>query len=260
MIVSFMAVDSFHSKDFKLNREHGTNDYLFVNFKSPALLWVENRYVSVDNGSCVLFDKHAKQSYFPNGEIEFLHDFIHFDVESDPERILLESLPKNSPINLLLPSKVTEFLLNIEKEIQVSSDYQKEIVSVFCMAFLYQLKNETDNSNKLLSAHKHYRQLHDLRKEIYKAPHKDWSVDGGSDKVFLSRSYFQHTWKDFFGRTFTDDVIHARISYAQTLLVNGNYSVSKIAEACGYKSTEHFVRQFGKMVGTTPHQYRKRKW
>ena len=259
MKVKFMATDSLHSANFYFNREHGTEDYLFVLFKSPAMLWIENDYVEVDNGNCIIFDKKTKQNYYARNEIDFLHDFIHFDTEAQHEIVLLESLPKNKPILLLLPSRISASLSNIEKEMHFSSEYQKEIVSSLCTAFLYLLKNETDKSDKFLLGRKYYRKLYELRMEIYKSPSKTWNLDVATNMVFLSRSYFQHTYKKFFGVSFIDDVIKARISYAKTLLVNENFSILEIAEACGYQSAEHFIRQFSKVVGLTPHQYRKER-
>ena len=36
-------------------------------------------------------------------------------------------------------------------------------------------------------------------------------------------------------------------------------SVAHIAESCGYENVEHFNRQFKKITGFSPNQYRKKK-
>ena len=200
MKIKYLGAKNQQSYNFKLNRDNGTDDYLFVLFKSPAMLWVENEYISVDNGACVLFDKRARQSYFSDKNIDFLHDFMHFDTETDAERMLLESLPKNHPIYLLLPSKITEYIETIETECQFASKYQNEILSALGIAFLYQLKNEAEKFDTLLARRKHYRRLFELRMQIYKYPTKKWSVAVEANTVFISRSHLQHMYKEFFGR------------------------------------------------------------
>jgi len=257
MKIHLMATDSRHSANFVLSREHGTNDYLFILFKSPAMLWVEGKYVSVDYGSCVLFDKHSKQSYFPVSGEEFLHDFMHLDCESEEERALIGSVPKSVALPLLLPSRLTECMATIEKELRFDSPYQSQIISALCASFLYIVKSETKKNNLSFAKHKYYEQLYSIRTEIYQNPSRDWSIDSILKTVFISRSYLQHAYKEFFGRSCMEDVILARINYAKTLLINEGLSISEIAEACGYNCTEHFIRQFAKNVGATPHQYRK---
>ena len=255
--VGLMATNSRHPCTFSLNREFGTDDYLFVLFKSPAKLWVNDQYVSVNYGSCVLFDKRAKQSYFPDGEIEFLHDFIHFDFDKEMERALLHGVPKNVALRLLSPSRISDSLAIIEQEQRLKSPYQNEILSSACEVFIFILKSEANNSNLLISKHKHYDTFYNLRKEIYKNPAKDWNIDSIAKDLLVSRSYLQHMYKDFFGRPCTEEVIIARINHAKILLTNENLSILEVAEKCGYNSVEHFIRQFSKLVGVTPLKYRK---
>lgn len=76
-------------------------------------------------------------------------------------------------------------------------------------------------------------------------------------KMYMSTSYFQHLYKELFATTFNADIIRARTDKAAALLMYGEYSVSDIANMCGYNSTEHFIRQFSKLYGMTPDKYRR---
>ncbi|MBC7961282.1 MAG: helix-turn-helix transcriptional regulator, partial [Vallitaleaceae bacterium] len=53
-----------------------------------------------------------------------------------------------------------------------------------------------------------------------------------------------------------DYLIHYRITMSKALLHDNNLSIQGISEAVGYKNANNFIRNFKKLVGETPHQYR----
>ncbi|MHA2856026.1 helix-turn-helix domain-containing protein [Paenibacillus lautus] len=74
----------------------------------------------------------------------------------------------------------------------------------------------------------------------------------------MSRSYFQHKYKQIFGISVINDIILNRLGYASYLLKNTSYAISHISGICGYENDVHFMRQFKKYVGLTPSEYRGR--
>ena len=50
-----------------------------------------------------------------------------------------------------------------------------------------------------------------------------------------------------------------RIKYASELLVSGEYSVTDVAILSGFNDAAYFAREFKKMIGVSPTEYRKRK-
>jgi AraC-like DNA-binding protein len=99
-------------------------------------------------------------------------------------------------------------------------------------------------------------QLYDLRSLIYQDPQTPWSVEKMCQKVCLSRSYFQHLYKNFFSISFSNDLINARINFAKKLLVSTMLNINEISEKCGYANVEHFIRQFKKKKGVSPKHFR----
>lgn len=73
----------------------------------------------------------------------------------------------------------------------------------------------------------------------------------------FSAGYFRQIYKDCFGISFHQDAICARISRAVHLLSTTVMSISAIAEECGYEDYNYFLRQFQKVTGRTPGQFRK---
>jgi AraC family transcriptional regulator of arabinose operon len=86
-----------------------------------------------------------------------------------------------------------------------------------------------------------------------------WNVDSMAAVVNMSRSYFQHIYREIFGVSCMTDVINGKIEKAKEILNETGCTVSQVATMCGYENDEHFMRQFKKIVGVTPTVYRKNK-
>lgn len=52
------------------------------------------------------------------------------------------------------------------------------------------------------------------------------------------------------------DLIQARIESSKFYLRTSDLPVEAVAHCCGYESELHYMRQFKKMTGLTPTQYR----
>ena len=97
-----------------------------------------------------------------------------------------------------------------------------------------------------------------IRNKIYTAPYLNWSIDWAAHETCMSRSSFQHHYKEQFGVTFIQDLIESRVSRARMLLSTTNMSIQDIAVQCGYRSYEHFARQFRSQCGIAPGDYRRK--
>lgn len=69
---------------------------------------------------------------------------------------------------------------------------------------------------------------------------------------------FARFTKRYFGLTPSQFIAKVRITAASRLLRETNDSVASIALACGFYDQSAFARAFGKAVGTTPSQFRRR--
>lgn len=69
----------------------------------------------------------------------------------------------------------------------------------------------------------------------------------------LSRLFSRHR-----GMSFRQYVIEKRLERARRLLLDPLYTVTQVAEACGYPSAAYFARAFRKATGLSPRQYAAR--
>ena len=102
-------------------------------------------------------------------------------------------------------------------------------------------------------------QLRKLRREIHKAPELDWSLSEIAGRLHISKSYVQKLYKKHFGISYMDDLIEARIAVAKQLLVTTDLHIHEVAAACGYQNPTHFMRQFKKIAGVTPSEFRSKQ-
>jgi len=78
-----------------------------------------------------------------------------------------------------------------------------------------------------------------------------------SKDLNMNQYYLSHSFKEMVGYSPIQYVIRRRIGEAQSLLINTDYEVTKIATMVGYNNTNHFHGIFVKMIGMSPGRYRK---
>ncbi len=70
----------------------------------------------------------------------------------------------------------------------------------------------------------------------------------------MSAYHFRRVFKQSTGLSLNQYVIGQRIKRAQRLLGQEGLSVTQVARAVGYHSTEHFARLFRRHTGLLPHK------
>ena len=102
-------------------------------------------------------------------------------------------------------------------------------------------------------------QLQRLRLSVLAQPEKKWPVEDMARFVSLSPSRFHVVYKIMFGISPVNDLIRARIERAKLLLLEDEHNtLAVIAEKLGYKNPYDFSRQFTKVTGLSPGNYRKK--
>ncbi|MBQ8960442.1 MAG: substrate-binding domain-containing protein [Ruminococcus sp.] len=115
------------------------------------------------------------------------------------------------------------------------------------------------SSERKLKADERYRELSALRRKMQSSPEKLPSIDRICAEIGMSRSSLQKNYSAFFGNSVFDDLIRFRIEKAKRLLAETSLSIAEVAESCGYSSESYFMKQFKKLTGMTPTEFRKNK-
>lgn len=251
--ILFSGYSYQHDAGFEYDTDQGKmgfESYQMLYTHTPALFYVDGELRQYPAKSVILFTPGHRKYYCSLPDEPYKNDWIRFDTDED----FIEDFPvTNVPFSPADP----EFVHNLFKLIAWESNLNKgtddpEMQNLFKVL----IAKLSDDSIDLLTSPYHH-DLIALRRDMMLHPELPWSVAKMAGRINLGRTRFQNLYKDTFGISPIDDVISARIKLAKDRLKYTARSISEVAELCGYKSTEHFCRQFSRMTGMTPSRYRK---
>jgi transcriptional regulator GlxA family with amidase domain len=113
--------------------------------------------------------------------------------------------------------------------------------------FIEQPVPETRSDHKLSS----------LLDEVRNAPQLAYTLDQLAAKMAMSRRTFTRHFRQLTGSSFTEWLLHQRISHAQHLLEVSDLAVEQVATAAGFASAETLRLHFRQRLGIPPQQWRR---
>ena len=126
--------------------------------------------------------------------------------------------------------------------------------------FLYSVFAEFHKSASYMEADTDSRTLlFRIFRFIQKNYNGECSLEELSQSTGYDYSYLSRYFKRLAGISFNEYVNKVRISHACYLLTNDNMSIFELSEECGFKSLRSLNRNFLKVVGVTPTEYRRMK-
>lgn len=107
----------------------------------------------------------------------------------------------------------------------------------------------------LLSAK--YSKVNEVAEYIRENCEEPISLQGLSDRFFVSRCYLSRIFKEVTSFTVNEYLTVQRIKKGRQLLESTDYSITQVAELAGFESVTYFEKVFKKQMGQTPLKYRK---
>ena len=98
-----------------------------------------------------------------------------------------------------------------------------------------------------------------ISRAISKNYNTEISIEEYSESRGLSNCWFIQCFKEITGSSPLQYILKLRISNAQNLLENTDYTITEIANMVGYTNSLYFSRLFHKYIGMSPKEYRKVK-
>ncbi|MFA5389625.1 MAG: response regulator [Candidatus Omnitrophota bacterium] len=77
--------------------------------------------------------------------------------------------------------------------------------------------------------------------------------------VYMSPKYLSRIFREYAGEGFSDYKLALKIKKSKDLLKSTGYNINQIAYKMGYENAESFIRQFKRLMGLTPSEYRRKK-
>lgn len=248
--------DAVHEHPYEMYRQAGVADYTLLLIKSPAYFYLNGVRTEIEPQTAVLFPPHTPVRYGSLGT-PYKDDWLHFVAEDKEELPEVLGLPWETPMALPDLQALSGCLRLLVRKRRAGGEYQEQAEDALLRGLLYSLADQVRERPDLRRERPYFRELQELRAEIYNTPEKRWQVPQMAGQLHLSASYFQHLYREFFGISCIRDVIEARMERAKFFLETTDMAVWMLAEVCGYESELHFMRQFRQREGMTPTEYRR---
>lgn len=246
--IRMIGYDAVHPADFVYEMPHGHDCYLLILTHTPARFLRDGAMREYPPGQAALFAPGAPIRYGACGG-SYGNDWMLF---SSDEAAVTRFPRLNEPFPVVDADYCHQLfrLLTWEHMHENYEEVTAQLMSVLFHKLSADLRRPEGEGFE--------RALLSLRRSIVNNPRRDWNVGEMASRLHISAGYLQLLYKRQFGVSCMEDVIHSRIRLARDYLAHTRMSVSEIAALCGYNSAEHFSRQFKRVCGVSPGQYRKK--
>ena len=102
-------------------------------------------------------------------------------------------------------------------------------------------------------------ELEEAVQKYIQANYRTASLRSVAEQFHYEPSYLGRMLKSHMGNSYTDLVRELRLGEAERLLRETGLSVEKIAERSGFHNQVHFFREFRRVYGAAPGEYRKQR-
>lgn len=254
--VNVCGYDSMHKIPLDRSYPEGYQDYTLLLVKSESFFEADGKLMDFPPNTVMLYGIRCPVRYGCR-KPHYNDDWIHFNLHEEDACLLRElAIPVNHPFTLPYLGTLTDYCRLIVQEKLSSHFYKAETINSLMHGLFYSLSDQIRLLPDSNVCSKYYYPMNELRLEILNSPYQKWDIPVLAKRLHLSISHFQHLYKQFFGTSCIQDMIGARIKQAQLYLCISEMSVSSLAHFCGYENELHFMRQFKKLTGMTPTQYR----
>ena len=250
--------NSIYDSNYSFRSKPEKNIFMLILTKSKAVFRINGIEYHTPPDTFVLYDDTVIREY-SSDETFLVCDWICFDKNGDNEFFDSIELVFNSPVQFADTEFISNIMRNRASEYYSSGARHIKMTDTLMKTHLLKISDFSGcNGETQQTVDPHYSALIELREKVYRNPQMKWNVDSMANDVNMSRSYFQHIYREMFGVSCITDVINGKIEKAKEILSETSCTISQVSAMCGYDNEEHFMRQFKKIVGVTPTKYRRK--
>lgn len=210
--------------------------------------------VKSENCELVVLYFNLKSKKDVPGSHASLNDFVDYIEDEASGAFVYLKLGKKNDIIYVLNRILRERI-----KFQIWGDFLSCLLIMELFVLLSRtLKQEWEQSAKNRNLKLH--ELLNIAKEYIDNNYaKDLTLSQVAKYIYLSDSYFAHSFKDKFGISPKSYILKVRIEEAKELLENTDLKISDVALSVGFSSQQRFNDIFRKYTELTPLRYRQLK-
>lgn len=214
-------------------------------------IFSDNKRFILKKGEVLLLTPEA--SYTINVKKEFIHYTVNFEINNADEK--LEFL--NNCFYLFFGELSHSVYYTFEKIVNNWMSL-KPCYKLYATAYLYELIALLFSKQfEYVNNTSRYLRIQPAREYIEKNFNKDISLSFLAKYVNMSETHFRREWLNLYGESALKYRDKIRLSYAEGYLISGYYTVSEIADMCGFYDVNYFIRFFKKHTGVTPGKFER---
>ncbi len=245
-----------NNQEFEIRKPEGKNRYLLLLLRKKVESVDGLDEINIQPTTIILFDKQGSH-VLKADEFSYVIAWIDFELNTEEKKRLQSTkFPMNREIVIRDSETLVDILQMMHREFYSDRFQQEKILPAYFELFFTKLYNVIMDKS---SAKKQpqYEKLLAIRAEIYANPTKRMAVKDLAAKAYLSVSYFQHLYKEYFHTSVVADMISSRVERGKHLLLSTNQTVKEIAKELNYSDEVSFTRQFRKVTGISPGRYKE---
>lgn len=252
----------FEGKDGAYRREkhwHRSIE-IFAVFEGSISFYINEEQYVLKAGEFILLNSneiHSVHAPVPNKTLVLqipLKLFEDYYVEN--QMIVFTHNPKKHD------KKIMEYIQEIYTEyMEKRTGYEWKVKSDFFMIIylLVTKYRQQEVSTELLRHHKKLDQLSMITSYIREHYDKELSLEKVAQVFGYSPSYLSRMFQKYAKTNYKTYLQSVRVQYAFQEFVNTNHTVSEIAMNHGFPNSKAFSKEFKRMYGLLPSEYRKEK-
>lgn len=283
MKLSIEEIKIDHQKSFKSQRidipffevpYHYHPEIEFVLFlKGDGKMFVKDTMVPFSKGSLFIIGSnvpHLPISHprFKNENSDETIEYIVIQADQSYFEEFLFKLPEISDIKTLIKDSNQGILISNFHKTELFEplkslndlDFFNRLVTF--ISILNSIKKEhpyklIDHSNKKNEVMIIDERMKRVNKFLIQNYNKEVSLDEVASIAYMNKASFCRYFKAQTGKTFSTFINDLRIHYSKKLLIEGSYTVKRIAYEVGYNNPTYFIKRFTDKNDVSPKKYRE---
>ena len=235
------CVIKYTAEEMNFESQNRHNHIIGIHLSGSAVHYLKNYKFTISE--CCVYFLNQKDDYRVNVLEKGVAFSVHFTTYEpiDTESFCIKTAKSNEIVRLL--NLIEKEFLSKNNELGLMSD-----VYALCSELnkIYQ-KSYFPNDKRMTAA------------EAYINTHftENNCLEKAAKQSSLSRRRFNELFKSCFGLTPNRYLTGLKIDYAKKLIITNYFSISQIAEMCGFSDIYYFCKVFKNETGTTPTKYMK---
>ncbi len=249
---NYVLTEKFIRKNYLFPTHWHSNYEMEIIFSGKGIHTLNGKQQELSRGSAVLITPFDNHSIGATDDMYVVS--IYFNKDMLPQK-LADTLMNKSGFMFCLTDEeldIIEFFLPKLREIDENTPLYHVIASnIITTVVLFSLDKVPDTSLTTPSL---------IQKSLILVNSKfkeNISIKSIAGELFVSAKYLGALFEKTTGISFHTYLNRVRLKYACTCLDNTDKSIKEIAFESGYRSTEHFIYTFKKILLCTPTQFRK---